>query len=529
MMSRDRPCLAEGTALLRRGDFHGAEAVFRTLLREAPTDPEVLVRLGACLRAMGRHREALDAMMDALRAQPDFVPALLGAGQMIARTGQTERALDLLGRAAPLAPHNWAVAAARINILTNRGRTAEAEQVARTFLDTRPGSPMATVKLGEIRLIEGDLAEAAGLAKAVLSSQDDLPQALCLLAETGLEDDTAELLQRIERAVPAIPAGRPDWIDLQFAAARQYDKLGHHNEAFDHYRRANAARKVQLERRGEGYDRRRIEQEVEATMASFSRASFDGPGGSESGVPVFIIGMARSGTTLTEQILASHLAVAGGGELSLMATIARRLQREKGYPDALPLEHLGPAAGHYLARLSEIGGGAARVTDKMPGNLRRLGLIVQMFPNAKIIHCRRDPMDTCVSCFTQNFNFSGSAWTCDLADIAHQYCLYLRLMEHWRAVLPAGRMLEVDYEDTVADLETRARRIVDFIGLPWDDSCLRFHATQRAVATPSRAQVRQSIYVSSVGRWKKYGDGVTPLVRGLASCGCSPPADADDL
>ncbi len=527
MTSRDRSRLAEGIALQRRGDIHGAEAAFRALLRDAPADPEALVRLGACLRAMGRHREALNAFTDALRAQPEFVPALLHAGRMIARTGQTERALELLDRAGRLAPRNWAVAAARISVLTNSGLTAEAERVARSFLAAKPDDPAATVKLGEIRLIEGDLSEAALLAKAALSTQD-LPQALCLLAETGLEDDPAELLQRIERALTAIPPGRADWIDLEFAAARQYDKLDRHAEAFGHYGRANAARKAQLERQGEGYDRRQIEQEVEATIASFTRASFDGPGGSESDVPVFIIGMARSGTTLTEQILASHPAVAGGGELPLMATIARRLKREKGYPDALPVEHRQAAAGHYLARLSEIGGVAARVTDKMPGNLRRLGLIAQMFPNAKIIHCRREPVDTCLSCFVQNFRFSGSAWTCDLTDIAHQYCLYLRLMEHWRAVLPAGRMLEVDYEDTVADLEGQARRMVDFIGLQWDDSCLRFHATERAVVTPSRAQVRQSIYGSSVGRWKKYGSGVAPLVRGLASCGCSPPAYADD-
>jgi len=507
---------------LQRGDFRGAEAAFHALLRETPADPEVLVRLGVCLQAMGRQRDALDAFNDALRARPDFVPALLGAAQTIARTGQIDQALTLLGRAGQLAPGNWAVAGMRIGVLINSGRTGEAGRVARAFLDANPGDPAATVRLGEIRLIEGDLAEAAGMAKAALSAGGDLPQALCLLAETGLEDDPAELLQRIERALSATPRGQPGWIDLEFTAARQCDKLGRHDEAFAYYSKANAARKAQLEKRGEGYDRRRIEQEVETTMASFSRASFGGPRGSESDVPVFIIGMARSGTTLTEQILASHPAVAGGGELPLMATIARRLRREQGYPDALPEAPLRVAAGHYLAHLSKIGGGASRVTDKMPGNLRRLGLIVRMFPNAKIIHCRRDPMDTCVSCFTQNFQFGGSAWTCDLEDTAHQYCLYRRLMEHWRTVLPPGQMLEVDYEDTVADLEGQARELVDFIGLPWDESCLRFHATERAVATPSRAQVRKSIYRSSVGRWVKYGEGVAPLAQGLAACGCSP-------
>jgi hypothetical protein len=145
-----------------------------------------------------------------------------------------------------------------------------------------------------------------------------------------------------------------------------------------------------------------------------------------------------------------------------------------------------------------------------------------MLPGARIIHCRRDPMDNCLSCFMQNFRAADLAWTCDLGDLGHYYCQYRRIMDHWRRVLPEGRMLEVDYEDTVADLEAQARRIVDFTGLPWDEACLDFHRSNRSVVTASHSQVRQKIYTSSVGRWKRHGDALSPLIDSLRACGGAP-------
>ncbi len=227
---------------------------------------------------------------------------------------------------------------------------------------------------------------------------------------------------------------------------------------------------------------------------------------------------------MTEQILASHPQVAGAGELTEVSQIVRWLRAEHGYPARLSVATLQKGANGYLNHVGRIGRGAARVTDKMPGNYMHLGLIARMFPKARIVHCRRDPMDNCLSCFAQNFRADGLAWSTDLRDLGHQYCQYSRLMDHWRKVLPAGRMLEIDYEDTVADLEGQARRLVEFAGLDWDPACLDFHKTERAVATASREQVRNPIYRSSVGRWKRYGDGVAPLVEALGACGRGPAA-----
>ena len=194
-----------------------------------------------------------------------------------------------------------------------------------------------------------------------------------------------------------------------------------------------------------------------------------------------------------------------------------------GYPDvAVPRDVLAGGARSYLDAIGRMGGDAARVTDKMPANFMHIGLIVLMFAGARIIHCRRDPMDVCLSCFVQNFRAANLAWACDLADSAHYYCQYRRIMDHWRCVLPEGRMLEIDYEDTVTNLEAQARLIVDYVGLPWDEACLSFHETRRSVITASHSQVRQKIYSTSIGRWKRYGDAVLPLARGLDACGCGP-------
>jgi hypothetical protein len=278
-----------------------------------------------------------------------------------------------------------------------------------------------------------------------------------------------------------------------------------------------------LARRGYGYSRQAMEGHVDRLCAAFAGESFPGPRAGDSDRPVFIVGMPRSGTTLTEQILASHPKVFGAGELGLMGQAAQMLRR--GSVDSLASasgDSLAKATAFYLREIGRIDGEAARVTDKMTANFLRLGLIARMFPNARIVHCRRDPMDTCLSCFQQNFRAAHLSWTCDLADLGHYYCQYRRLMDHWRQILPAGSMLEVDYEDTVSGLETQARRLVDFVGLEWDDACLRFHEADRTVVTASHSQVRRKVYAGSVGRWRRYGGGLRPLADALSECGCAP-------
>jgi hypothetical protein len=240
--------------------------------------------------------------------------------------------------------------------------------------------------------------------------------------------------------------------------------------------------------------------------------------GLETERPIFIVGLPRSGTTLTEQILASHSQVFGAGELRFAGEGLESLPKLMN-GDATPVECLASldretarrVAQHHLDRLDERNASAPRIVDKMPDNYLHLGLITTLFPRARIIHCRREPRDVAVSCWMTHFRHIR--WACDLQYIAARFREYQRVMDHWRQVLPA--LLEIDYEDTVADLERAARRLVSACGLEWEPACLAFHESRSPVRTASVTQVRQPIYTRSVARWKNYEAALAPLFARL--------------
>jgi hypothetical protein len=239
-------------------------------------------------------------------------------------------------------------------------------------------------------------------------------------------------------------------------------------------------------------------------------------GGDPSARPIFVLGMPRSGTTLVEQILASHPLVHGAGELTTLNDVVSEIGRGH-FPewaaslDGADLARLGQS---YLQRVAEKAPNGAHVTDKMPSNYYFVGLIHLAFPNAKIIHTIRDPVDTCVSCFSKLFSAEQNH-TYELGELGRYYARYEQLMAHWRQVLPPGSFLDVHYEDVVANLEEEARRIMAYCGLPWDDRCLSFHETDRPVRTASATQVRQPIYKNAVGRWRVYEEFLEPLLTAL--------------
>ena len=242
--------------------------------------------------------------------------------------------------------------------------------------------------------------------------------------------------------------------------------------------------------------------------------------GDPSDVPVFVLGMPRSGTTLTEQIIASHPDVHGAGELRDLMQVAQQ-QVSNGlfqtFPDSLAdltPQTLSAWGRQYVDGLRQRAPDARRITDKMPANYLALGLIPLILPHAKIIHVKRNPVDTCVSCFTRLFNRHQDA-TYDLAELGRHYASYARLMQHWREVLPAGTFHEVQYEELVANTEQQARALIEYCGLEWNEACLDFHKTKRNIRTASVTQVRQPIYASSVERWRHYEKYLGPLLAGL--------------
>jgi hypothetical protein len=322
-------------------------------------------------------------------------------------------------------------------------------------------------------------------------------------------------------ARPDLPA--EDRCRLHFALAWILDRPGSYDPAFAHVRRANELRR-EIERcRGVSFDLDAHRRLVDRLIAVFTPAYFERVRsfGSDSELPVFIVGMLRSGTSLVEQILASHPEVHGAGELNdierMIQSLPERLAKE-GYPECLARLDTGTArtlADQHLDKLRQLGGAAARVIDKLPFNFLHLGLIATLLPRSRIIHCRRDARDTCLSCYFQNFA-DPHPFALDLGLLGRYYREYERLMAHWARVLPLA-VFELHYEELTANQEAISRELVAFCGLEWDERCLRFHESNRVVRTASTLQVRQPMYQSSVGRWKHFEAYLVPLLDALGA------------
>ncbi len=308
---------------------------------------------------------------------------------------------------------------------------------------------------------------------------------------------------------------------IHFALGKALEDVGDYPRAFEQWLQGNA-----LRRRAVNYNEAAHQRGLRSIAERFDRALLDRfkGVGDPSPAPIFVLGMPRSGSTLVEQILASHPQVHAAGELRNLNDVVRTVfdaaGRQLPFPqyvstfDAADFRRMGHA---YLASLPKLPDGKIRITDKMPLNFLYVGLIRLILPNARIIHTMRDPVDTCVSCFTTLFTH-GQPFSYDLAELGRYYRWYHRLMAHWRAVLPAGVMFDVAYEDVVDNLEKQARRLIDFCGLPWDNRCLSFYETSRSVATASNVQVRQPIYRSSLARWRRYEAYLQPLLAELGGC-----------
>jgi hypothetical protein len=295
--------------------------------------------------------------------------------------------------------------------------------------------------------------------------------------------------------------------DLLFAIGKYCDETGDVERAFRSYKRANELQKTTAER----YDPDARKRLVDDTIRVFTREALSAVEGTrcESVKPVFVVGMMRSGTSLVEQIIASHPEAHGAGELPFWNDAARR--HETIVRNRMPGETIRKRlADAYLRTLDSLSASALRVVDKSTFNSDHLGLIHAVLPKARMIYVRRDPIDTCLSCYFNQFS-SAQNFTLDLADLAHYYREHRRMIAHWRAVLPAGTLLEVPYAELVEDQEAWTRKILDFLGLEWDERCMEYHTAARVVLTASFWQVRQQIYNRSVGRWRRYEKFIGPL------------------
>ncbi|MCP4040650.1 MAG: sulfotransferase, partial [Gammaproteobacteria bacterium] len=321
----------------------------------------------------------------------------------------------------------------------------------------------------------------------------------------------------IEKLLEQQGLAEEDLMHLHFALGKIYDDRESYAKAFEHYRLANG-----LMRKTFSFDLGIYANDIERLIGQYSLDFFrdNAQLGNSADLPLFILGMPRSGTTLVEQIVSSHPRIHGAGELAfftnLEQTIAGRITPSTSYPECmadLDEQVAGDIAGEYLMKLRSYSTEARYVTDKMPGNYIQLGLIKLFFPRARIIHCHRNPLDTCLSIYFQHFAKPNS-YSYDLRELGKYYSLYEKLMAHWRTLF-SGQMLEVEYEELVMNQEKISRRLIDFLGLEWSGRCLSFHENARPVKTASNVQVRQPMYTRSMGRWKNYAEFLGLLMEEL--------------
>ena len=530
-----------------------AVAQFDKALALEPRNPGAWCNRGCALQALGRDAEAVDNFGKALALDPKLLAAHFNLANTLARLGRHEEAVERYRRAIALQPglaeafvslasslialKRWQEALESsdqaIKLLPNdvwahyyRGQALQAleryeESLAsyNTALAIDADHTPALIEKASLSHILGRFDETRAAAEKLNKINPRNVYNYLLLADTKrfVRDDpqiaAMEALLEEDKALSA-----RERMGLHFALGTIYEKLGEHERSFGHFLDGNA-----LRRREAAYDEGATLRMLARITEIFTPAFLAGKSGhgDPSCRPIFIVGMPRSGTTLIEQILAGHPRVHSCGEISHFALSLFAL-KGTNYPDnvlTLSPEETGKLGAAYLQKATaSMPATADRFTDKMLTNLLYVGLIHLALPNARIIHARRDPIDTCLSCFTQFF-VEGHNFANDLGELGRYYRACEQVAAHWHRVLPAGTMLEVQYEEVVADPETQARRIVAYCGLAWDDACLAFHKVERAVHTASATQVRQPIYRSSVGRWRTYQDRLQPLLEALGRTG----------
>ena len=503
--------------LERQGKRREAISHYREATAIHPKDALAHSRLGKALALAGETDEAVSSLQEAATLKPDDAEIHFVLGNTLKQQDKIEEAIASFRRATELDP-DFAMAHNNLaNTLMLRDDLDGAMSHLRRVLELDPDRAEAHYNLGICYQHQGRFGEAVACHQKAIALKPELTRAHYNLVINKSFTPGKEATTRLETLLekPGLPA--TDRANLHFAWAKILDDQGSVDEAFSHYRTANELRCKEA-----NFDTEVYVQFVSKVISVFTKDFFEQRqwAGSDSELPVFIIGMPRSGTTLVEQIIASHPQAFGAGELSyltrMVGTLPATLKASTPYPDCAALidrETARRLAEDYLDHLRSHSEAAERITDKMPNNLLRLGIIALMFSKVRIIHCRRDPLDTCLSCYFHNI---PRVWdySYDLTHLGIVYRQYERIMAHWRRASPLP-MLEVAYEELVADQEGVSRRIIEFCGLEWDDRCLAFHEHDRPIRTLSFWQARQPIYTSSVGRWRQYEKYLGPLKEEL--------------
>jgi tetratricopeptide (TPR) repeat protein len=555
-----RPNMAEalnnlGNALRMTGDIDGAMQAYQDALVQRVVYPEAYNNLGTLLQQDRKPEEAEHALRKAIQQNPKYVEAHNNLAQLLFVQKKDLEALRVLGDVLKFAPKNVQTLLITAKIQLRRNTLQAAEQAVRMAVQQEPENPEALTVLGQVLHETDRYDEAIEVLKQALKKNPDNPEALnfygVALKSVGRLEEAREnilkalklndamygayanlndlvdfsegpgeeLFNRMEAIFESVQNPEADaFLPLHFAYAKALDDRGQHEKALEHYIIGGRMKRALLD-----YKEPDTFGFFDAIRAAFPKEIFDNRKyeGLDDDRPVFIVGMPRSGSTLVEQILSSHPDVYGAGEVKYLSRALSQLRDRfpslPKYPEMagkVAPAQLDIVAKNYQQALAKDAGSAKKITDKLLTNYFFLGLINLMFPKAKVINTQRDPVDTCLSGFTKLFK-DDMPHSYDLSELGRYYSKYRELMEHWEKVLPEGFLTTVVYEDVVADTEKEAKRLIEFLGLPWDAKCVDFHKSDRPVKTASVAQVRKPIYNTSVKRWKKYGDGLQPLVDAI--------------
>jgi tetratricopeptide (TPR) repeat protein len=518
--------LGLGNVLHARHKFTGAIKHYREAIAVNPDLAEAHNNLGVVLTAVGWPADAADHFVRALELRPDFADAHLNLGRAHKAEARLNDAIASYRKALILDP-NLAEAHSNLgNAHRQMGNVKAALESYRLAVKIDPTLVQAHYNLGIIKLEQGhledsleDLQRAVGLAPDHVEAITNIGEVLEALGQN--EEASAWYRKvidiRVDRSLPIMGQR-----SRHFALGRILDRLGEFDTAFTHFKLANDIWLEHLRRTSGSYSAAASESLIGAIIAAFPLGAMAEGGikGNLSRRPVFVLGMPRSGTTLVEQILASHSEVHGAGELPDIPQIAERISTEGAWTDAvrsLDTDQAEVICGKYMEKLHNIAPGARRVVNKLPMNFLYLGLIRTLFPAAPIIHCRRDPLDVCLSNYFGHFA-EPKVFTNDLADLGHFYIQYERLMAYWGEIYP-DTIFHIDYGSLIDDQEGLSRKLISYCGLEWQKQCLSFHKTERHVATASRLQVRRPLYSSSVQRWRNYERFLGPLQAALIEGG----------
>ena len=553
-----------GNALRMTGDIDGAMNAYQDALTQRIVYPEAYNNLGTLLQQDRKLEEAEHALRKAIQQNPQYVEAHNNLAQLLFQQKKDTEALRVLGDALKFAPKNVQTLLITSKIQLRRNAFPAAEQAVRLALQEEPENAEALTVLGQLLHETDRYDEAIEVLDRALQHNPNSPEALnfygVALKSVGRLDDARdyilkalklndsmygayanlndlvdfsegigeELFNRMEAIFEAVPNQEAEpFLALHFAYAKALDDRGQHEKALEHYITGG-----KMKRRVLDYNEAETHGFFDKIREAFPKEVFENRkfAGLDDDRPVFIVGMPRSGSTLVEQILSSHPDVYGAGEVKYLSRALGQLRDRfpslPKYPEMaakITPPQLEIVAKNYQQALSTGAGDAKKITDKLLTNYFFLGLINLLFPKAKVIHTRRDPVDTCLSGFTKLFK-DDMPHSYDLTELGRYYGKYRELMEHWEKVLPEGFLTTVQYEDVVADTEKEAKRLIAFLGLPWNEKCVDFHKSDRPVKTASVAQVRKPIYKTSVKRWKKYGEGLQPLVDAIDG---KPPKPAE--